>query len=319
MKTCIIIATKDRKHDLFEAIESIEKQTHKPDELIIVDASTNQDLERELMTDFSNQRISYIHTEPGLSKQRNIGIRAGSGEVIFFFDDDVVLERNYINSILKVFENDERGEIGAVMGRIMRRPMSLKVKIKRLIAHALNKLFLLDDSGDGRFKLSGLATHPHHMNQPKYIECLTGCCMAFKREVFANLEFDENLVLYSMMDDYDISKGLLNLGYKIFYEPAAKLLHKRSPTSRLNKYHIKRMWVVNHYYLFRKYWRQTPLTNVAFWWSIIGMVLSSLYSPQGIRGMMAGILDILKARGKLVRTAKKLKYEESSYKVIPVK
>lgn len=299
-KSSIIIPTKDRKHDLFEAIRSIERQTRKPDELIIVDASTNEYFEEELMTNFGRLNVKYTHTEPGLTKERNTGIQASSGDTIFFFDDDVILEPNYLENVLKVFEDGEKGEIGAVMGRITEPPQSRRGKLKRIISKAINKLFLLTAAGDGRFKLSGFPTYPHHLTQPKYIECLSGCCMAFRRAVFTNLEFDENLILYAYMEDSDIAKGVIGQGYKIYYEPSARLVHKHSLTSRLNIYQTSRMLVINHYYLFKKNWPQTPLRRIAFWWSTVGLVLSRIYSPraEGMRGAMAGVLDILMAREK---------------------
>ena len=85
MKTSIIICTKDRKDDLFKAIRSIEAQTRIPDELIIVDASISQDFRSELLETFNRINIKYLHASPGLTKQRNLGIRASSGDIIVFF------------------------------------------------------------------------------------------------------------------------------------------------------------------------------------------------------------------------------------------
>ncbi len=312
MKSSVIIPTKDRKNELLKAIQSIDGQSLKPDELVIVDASTDKAFEREWLANFCSLNINYIHTEPGLTRQKNVGIRASSGEVVFFFDDDVVLEPNYISNILKVFENDERGEIGAVMGRLTEPLQGQKSKARRLIRKAICKLFLLTAVGDGGFRLSGFPTHPHHMNKPRYLECLCGGCTAFRRAVFSNLDFDENLAHYSYMEDCDIAKRLVDCGYKIYYEPSARLVHEHSSFSRLTTYQTYRMLVVNHYYLFQKNWRQTPLRKVAFWWSIVGLVFAELYSPLGkrMKGVMAGILDILTARDDLVRKGRNMRYEE---------
>jgi GT2 family glycosyltransferase len=307
MKSSIIIPTKDRKLILFEAIRSIERQTRKPDELIIVDASSNQDFKEELVTDFGSLNIKYLHTEPGLTKQRNIGIQSSSGDVIFFFDDDVILETDYIRSVLKVFGDDKRGEIGAVMGKITAFSESPRRKFRRLVGKAISRVFLLTELGGVKFKLSGFPRYAHLLNQPQYIECLSGCCMAFRRALFNSVKFDENFTLYAYMEDSDIAKGVLNQGYKIHYEPSARLIHKHSPISRLSVYRSYRMLVVNHYYLFKKNWPQTPLRKIAFWWSVVGVALIGIYSPRakGMRGAMAGVLDILMAREELVRKGKK--------------
>ncbi|MFC1945260.1 glycosyltransferase family 2 protein, partial [Chloroflexota bacterium] len=137
-------------------------------------------------------------------------------------------------------------------------------------------------------------------------ECLSGCCMAFRMSVFDCLNFDENFTLYAYMEDSDIAKNVLDQGYIIFYTPSARLIHKHSPTSRLNIYQSYRMLVVNHHYLFKKNWPQTLLRRLAFWWSVTGVVLYGVYSPRakGMRGAIAGVLDILMTRQDIVKAVR---------------
>ena len=66
--------------------------------------------------------------------------------------------------------------------------------------------------------------------------------------------FDETLVRYGLMEDTDISKQVLNVGYKIYYHASAMLVHNESPKNRLNYRQWAKMTVVNYEYLFRKSW-----------------------------------------------------------------
>ena len=58
----------------------------------------------------------------------------------------------------------------------------------------------------------------------------TGCAMMIKRDVFEKVGlFDERYFLY--YEDADLSKRVLNAGYKIRYVPSAKLWHVNAASS----------------------------------------------------------------------------------------
>jgi len=292
MRVSVIICTKDRRDSLLKTINSIKRQTLLPEELIIVDAGVNERLEDELLNIVNNMNLKYIYTEPGLTKQRNIGIKNASGAIIFFFDDDVILDPKYIEKVVRVFQNDQNREIGAVSGRIVNyyRYNSIKGMLTKVILH----IFLAPHYGDGKFKVSGMAPLPHILLQGKWIQRLSGCCMTFRKEVFKDLAFDEMLSGYSAMEDLDISKRVSDR-YKIFYEPEAKLIHKKSVVGRLDEFQIARMTLINQHYLFKKNWPQTLPRKLAFWWGIIGSLTLSIFTRNlnHLRGTLAGIYDVV--------------------------
>lgn len=54
-----------------------------------------------------------------------------------------------------------------------------------------------------------------------------------------------------------------------------------------------RMVVLHHHYLFCKNWPQTPLRKLAFWWSVLGLVVINLRHWEQLRGVLDGIRAIL--------------------------
>ena len=98
----VIICTRNRLKDLLVALQSICMQTVLPDEIIIVDSSDIA-ISKE---NFPKINLIYKHTSPGLTKQRNEAIDLASGEILYFFDDDVELEPNYIEEMQKIFEKN---------------------------------------------------------------------------------------------------------------------------------------------------------------------------------------------------------------------
>jgi GT2 family glycosyltransferase len=283
--------------DFRMTLKSLEQQTRPPDELIVVDSS-----ETTSVRDFLNSApvtfaIRYFHTAPGLTYQRNIGLEKSQGDLLFFFDDDVVLKENYLASVEKAFADDPSCMIGAIGGRILNLEnvgrKSILYRLKRIYFNTLRFIFLQSDFGNGKFRYSGMPTHPHLQKSSGYIECLSGCCMAFRHQVFNIAQFDENLPGYGQMEDADISKQVLDAGYKIYYEASAVLEHKLSPQNRLRDRKLAEMMVVNYAYLFRKHWPQSWMRRLAFFWTLFGLFILFLHNPSGRRGAVDGIKRVI--------------------------
>ncbi|NQT56651.1 MAG: glycosyltransferase family 2 protein, partial [Desulfobacteraceae bacterium] len=119
MNISVIICTKDRHLELSRLINSLNVQTLIPDELIIIDASVDDDTGTHVKgsSELSRYPIKYIKSSPGLTKQRNIGIREAKGKYVFFFDDDVVLDSDYIRIIMETFSHLQGVQLGGLTGR----------------------------------------------------------------------------------------------------------------------------------------------------------------------------------------------------------
>lgn len=292
----VIICTKNRFDDFKETIESLTDQHRLTDELVVVDSSDNENVCHYLESIEVPCEYRYLHTAPGLTYQRNIGVKNSNGDLIFFFDDDVELNPNYIGLVEKVFEEDASHLIGAVGGRISNSLNPGKVTflfwLKRKFFNTLRYIFMQSDFGSGMFRYSGMPTHPHLLQDSRYIECLSGCCMAFRREVFRSAQFDEKLSGYGLMEDADISKQVLDAGYKIYFEAFAILTHKVSPQDRLKIGQLAEMAVINYAYLFQKNKHQQLMRKLAYYWALLGLFLLHGHSSLGRRGVINGIKRI---------------------------
>ena len=99
----IIICTYKRQKWVEGLLESLSEQTETPREIIIVDASPEKidySIPKEL-------EINLIKSDKmQLTYQRNLGVKAASGNIILHLDDDTYLEKDFIEKILEVFECD---------------------------------------------------------------------------------------------------------------------------------------------------------------------------------------------------------------------
>ncbi len=293
MKISVITCTRNRFDDFTKTLPSIAAQTRLPDELIVVDSSDEKRLEAYLTSVKLPFPVRYFHTQPGLTLQRNHGIRECTNDLVFFFDDDVDLDNNYLAEVEKVFASDTRHAIGAVGGKVVKTSFpSMRRKLEQFTFYVLRLIFGVVGTRNGKFYPSGMPSHPHK-NQPSgFIECLSGCCMAFRREVFEKAKFDETLAHYGLMEDVDISKQTLDAGYKIYYQTSATLVHNESPMNRLNVQQWAEMSVVNYDYLFRKSWCHEKWRWLFYYWALLGLFAANFYSLKGLKGTFSGVKKI---------------------------
>lgn len=302
-KISVVIPTKNRFHDIIKCIESILVQALLPDEIVIVDSSDTDELKSNL-DDLLHIKITfkYIHAPLSLTQARNMGIKESTGDVIIFLDDDVILDKDYIKEIMHVFNNDLEKKVGGVTGNIINTEIknhSFKHLIGSNIIHILATIFFLFKYSDGKFQPSGWPTFTRSDKITK-IECLSGANMAFRKEIFNEFKFDENLRGYSFMEDDDIAYKV-SRKYQNIYTPFAKLIHNVSPTARDKAYARMKMMIENHYYLFKKNIPQELKHKFAFWWSVIGLFVIAMVNRnrEGLKGLINGLNNVIKkGRGK---------------------
>lgn len=100
-KVSIIMPTYCRQHTINDTIASIFAQTYTNWELIIIDNEPHHTYS------FRNQRIRYYkHSEElGAAYARNQGIQYITGDLVCFFDDDDIMDPEYLKVMSSPFQN----------------------------------------------------------------------------------------------------------------------------------------------------------------------------------------------------------------------
>jgi GT2 family glycosyltransferase len=292
MKISVIICTKNRVQELMGCIKSVIAQSLSPEELIIVDAGDTEEVYLKIKEQFpKDSRFRYIHTfRSNLTVDRNAGVRNSSGDIIIFLDDDTVLDKDFIKEIVKVFGKDSEKKIGGVMGNIVNIQRSKSFKSRM---HSLKRIFLLPTSGNGRFRASGCPTFIRGARELRNVEFLSGCCMAYRKEVFKNLKFDEDFPNAMFTDDEDFSYRV-SRKYQNVYTPYAKIAHNPSPIGRASGYTRAKMTVEARYYLLKKNFPRTLKHTLAFWWSVVGYFIQAIATmdKESLKGLISGLAAI---------------------------
>lgn len=248
-KISVIIPTYYRQIDLSELFDSILRQTIDPIEVIVVDDTPNDSIKticEVYMSKFEkiNTDIKYIRNprERGITIARNVGVENASGNIILFLDSDVILYPEYIEKILDVFNHDSNalGVQGWIIQKIEYN------KIKYYLAQLFLKIFYLDHRSKNSCKF---IEYPIILSKIINCEWLTGSNMAYKKIVFSEFGFDENITKYALMEDKLFSHSIFQkYPNSLFITPEAKLIHNYSKEGRM-----KDKELVEHKLRCRKY------------------------------------------------------------------
>lgn len=275
-KISVIIPTLNRSKDLRKCLDSIVKQALSPDEVIIVDQSSDE-LTKNLVAEFQQKfgnalpAFIYVHQEEKSSaRARNLGATFAKGELISFTDDDIVLFPDYFEKIVPYF-NDAK--VGGVSGNVVNNSFSgMKWEFRK----AIMKMFLLNDF-KGKMTASGLGypVYERMIDKVEEVQLFGGYSMTFRRELFMAEKFDNWFSGYSFREDVDLSYRI-SLKAKMLLVPDVKFYHYHSSTNRLDVFSYKKMQLKNVHYVFKKHRPQTFFYRTLFAYSMFGILFIDL-------------------------------------------
>src|SRR5262249_14365311 len=157
------------------------------------------------------------------------------------------------------------------------------------------RLFLLDTYGRGVVKRSGRPDYAFSPRSRMEVELLSGCNMAYRREVLDVLSFDERLSGYALGEDLQFSYRV-SRRWRLVLTPDARLEHRHAGGGRPPRDDHQSMAVFNRYLFFREHVARSPADWLAYVWSSVGGMLLILRDPsaRGARGALSGYRAVLR-------------------------
>ncbi len=244
-----VIATKDRPDDLLAMLRSLLEQSHRPDQVVIVDSSAKP--VRIVTKEFSSLNIKYIHhARPSASQQRNIGIRSvdSDAELIGFLDDDAVLEHHALENMLKFWQTAP-DNLGGCSFNLMNHTPTGQSLLKN---SALARLLGLYNSKNGTVMPSGWHTITGTCTDTTFVDWLPSGACVWRKDIFENFCFDEFFDGYSYLEDLDFSYSI-SRSYKLAILADAGFYHYHSTSGRISSYQFGKIEVKNRLYIVRKH------------------------------------------------------------------
>lgn len=237
--TSVIITTKDRPLFLRRALKSVLNQTVQPNEIIIVQDGSENDLSDTHELPFTNIKIINNQKSLGGASARNIGASNASHEILMFLDDDDEWKTKKIEKQLSTIKNNKKAGL-VYSGREIRTDKNPSQILRRACSRRSGCLFPA-------------------ILQENYVGVTSS--VAIQSELFfAAGGFDENL---PCRQDYDLwirISQLTNIYWDDFYNVLYTVWtdHKNQISKKPEKHPYAASYIISKY---ADHIKQLPATN----------------------------------------------------------
>ncbi|MBW4448230.1 MAG: glycosyltransferase [Hassallia sp. WJT32-NPBG1] len=217
----VAICTKDRTDNLARCLQSLlNLQTPASKlEILVVDNAPSDERTKELVASLAGVR--YVReVKPGLDFARNCALQSATGELLAFLDDDVVVDRKWLEGLMEAWA--ENPDAAAFTGLVL--PYEL----------ATDAQILFEQRGGFRRGFEKIRYGKILPGNPQY-PCGAGifgagCNMAFRRDILLKIGgFDNALDTGAPLPgggDLDIFYRIIRAGYPLVYEPQYLVFHQ---------------------------------------------------------------------------------------------
>ncbi|MBD2089464.1 glycosyltransferase [Microcoleus sp. FACHB-1515] len=216
----VAICTKDRPDSVERLLRSLlPLQQTSQFEILVVDNAPSDDRTQTVVAAFAS--VCYVR-EPkaGLDFARNCALQTATGELLAFLDDDVVVDRQWLNGLREAWA--ENPDAAAFTGLVL--PYELETEAQ----------ILFEQRGGFRRGFEKIRYGQYLPNNVEY-PCGSGifgagCNMAFRRDVLRAIGgFDDALDTGAPLPgggDIDIFYRIIRAGYPLVYEPRYLVFHQ---------------------------------------------------------------------------------------------
>lgn len=219
----VAICTKDRPDYVARLLQSLlplqagEGQTQF--EILVVDNAPSHNRTQKIVATYPSVRYTR-EPKTGLDFARNHALQAATGELLTFLDDDVTVDRQWLNGLREAWV--ENPDAAAFTGLVL--PYELETEAQ----------ILFEQRGGFRRGFEKIRYGQTLQNNVEY-PCGAGifgagCNMAFRREVLRTIGgFDQALDTGALLPgggDIDIFYRVIRSGYPLVYEPRFLVFHQ---------------------------------------------------------------------------------------------
>ncbi len=242
MKVSVIVPAYNSQKFISKCIEALLAQKYQCDdyEIIIIDDGST-DRTAEIVRAYP---VKYLFQKnQGPAAARNIGAKEAKGEIILFTDSDCVPSDNWIEEMIRPFEEPE---VMAVKGAYRNRQKSIMARFAQL-------------EFEERFEM---------LKRAKSIDMIDTYSAGYRRSIFLQMGgFDTNFPVANN-EDTELSYRMSKLNYKMVFNPEAIVYHLNHPNS-LARYMKLKFW--------RGYWRMVVYKKFP------DKMLKDTYTPQTLK------------------------------------
>jgi GT2 family glycosyltransferase len=212
------IITYERPDSVERLLDSIDKMSRLPDEVIVVDDSEEDDTKQKVNSRNADYKMNYIAHEGKRtqSEARNIVIDEATFEIICFLDDDTVVSEKWLEKIEETYANNPN--IAGAAGPAITANDDLEPKFeiirKAENQNEFNKFGEVKDQSDRWIP-------PEPVETDKF----RGANMSFRKSMLEEYRFNEEYFGNGYREEDDLMIRLWKNNEKLIYHPEALVYH----------------------------------------------------------------------------------------------
>ena len=220
-----------------ELIESIYKEVTIPFEIIVVDNQSKVNPKETINRVYPDVRVIVSGVNRGFAGGNNIGVKVCKGDYLFFINNDAVVTKGALETLLKTFEQDPKAGIVC--------PLICYYPEKNATADIIQYAGASDiHPFTGRNKILGegdIDQRQYRQSKPTFFA--HGAAMIVPRKIIDEVGcMSEDYFLY--YEELDWCERIRKAGYTVVIEPNAKIYHKESvsvgPGNPMKTYYLTR-------------------------------------------------------------------------------
>lgn len=212
----IIVLNWNRKNLLKRCIDSIQSQTYKPVEIVLVDNGSHDGSAEYVRENFPGVKLICNAENYGFCGGNNIGIKEAKGRYIALMNNDAVIQPDCIEEMVKTIRKGT--DIGAVATKIL-------LEDKPSIIDAAGIGICMDGLSIGRGRMEEAAGYEEEAE----VFFVSDCVSLYRREMLDDIGlYDEDFFAYA--EETDLGWRARLKGWRTIYNPKAVAVHSHSST-----------------------------------------------------------------------------------------
>jgi len=278
LKSTLVVPTYKREKALGRALQSVYENTLLPDELLIIDdANLPKGFIEKWQEKFKNKlNFKYYKKDHnkhrrGLSESKNLAVQLAENEIIFFIDDDVVLDKNYIKEIMHVWKSGNENKLAAVGGRISNNRSQSDFEKK-----VYNKFFGLSSKLPWDVNDVAFQVWDESVSEPILAHYIHGGVSSYKKDILIKYPFREFSGGRTGLEDVEHALRLKLAGYHFIYNPKASLEHHHEALGREKPFLSGKKESQNRKEIFKLHCKQDFKYKMRFTWANVGWILRKI-------------------------------------------
>jgi GT2 family glycosyltransferase len=224
-KVSVVLVHLNQEAHTRECIESLQRLSYENVEIIVVDNGSTDGSGARLSAQFPSVVFTRTDKNSGFAEGNNVGIRLAlqrNAEYIALLNNDTVVDRDFIQPLVELSASD----------------LSLAVQSCKIYYHSEPQVLWYAGGFLDQHKALGTHVGILKPDEGQYDEIkdtgfATGCMMFISQDALRSVGLLDNK-FFIYLEDVDWCVRARNLGYRVVYNPRAKLWHKVSTTHRID-------------------------------------------------------------------------------------